>query len=95
VNAIELKANAVSELRFQIDVEGTTVPITDLRLSIVSESMIVSFKGVLKENVAVFKVRDAESFLPARKELPLQLEVFIGSQHFVPFVGKAALTTRS
>lgn len=93
MSRIELEQNITSELKFQIDISGTTLSVSDVRLSIINESIILSYRGILKDNIATFNVRNAELILPVDKELLVQLEVFLGDRHFfVPFSGIIIIT---
>ncbi len=88
MNAIQVKAGVPSQLRFQVDVEGTDTPVREVRLSVMTESLKVGYRGVLKENVAVFTIRDLESHVKLGQAHDFDLEVYVGSNYFAPYSGK-------
>lgn len=88
MNVIQIKSGVVSQLRFQVDVEGTDTPVKEVRLSVITESVRISYRGALNESVAVFGTRGLENFVKPGHPYDFDLEVFIGNQHFVPLQGK-------
>lgn len=91
MDTIQIKSGMFSDLKFQVEVDGTSSPISEARLSIVLEDIKISYKGSIKEDVASFKIKDFERFAKAGKDYEFILEVFLGNQYFAPFTGKIEL----
>ena len=78
------------EIKFKVDVEGTTTPVDEIRFTIWAGNLKVSFLGVYGLGVAMFKIQELERFM-APGVYDYFLEVYIINQCFIPFKGKIEL----
>ncbi len=88
IKSLEVYAGKAADLKFQIDVEGTPSPTREVRLSVITDSMKISYLGKLKSNVAMFSIIGIENFIRPGQTYDFELEVYIGNQYFAPFTGK-------
>ena len=85
METIKVKKNEHPELIFHVDVSGTSDPITEVRLTVYDEKK-VSYIGKYRDGKAHFRVDEIERYFKTGT-FKYELEVFIGSQYFVPLAG--------
>jgi len=91
MNATRIQAGSAVEMKFQVDVDGASVPVTEVRLSMKSGRAKVSYVAEYKKNVATFSISELEKYVSPGNIYEYELEVYVGSQYFVPFKGQIEL----
>jgi len=93
MNPTTIQAGSAVELRFQVDVDGAAIPITEVRLSIKSGGTKFSYVASYKNSVATFAIVGLDRFVSPGGTYDYDIEVYIGSQYFVPFNGQIELVS--
>jgi hypothetical protein len=87
---LRFNLNEPVEIRFQLEIEGALATINSIRFVILKDKLRLSFVGDYRDKNATFRFSDLEKFLDSGV-YQCELEVYVGSQYFVPFVGHVEL----
>lgn len=88
---LKFNLNESIEFSFQLDIEGALATINSVRFVIIKNDLRLGFVADYKDKNAIFRFTNLGRFLDAGI-YPCELEVYIGSQYFVPFQGQVELT---
>lgn len=82
-----IKVKIGDMLRFQVDIQGASAPVNEVRFTIKNNDKKISYLGEYKGGVAKFNIMDLAKFVNPNQNYFCELEIFIGGQHFAPFSG--------
>lgn len=80
---IELILNESNEIKFELLIEGSNAPVSDIRLSLDLPLYKLSFKGEYNNGLVIFNVPNISSFVQ-EGVYNYKLETFIDERYFTP-----------
>lgn len=81
-----IKVRLGEALKFQVDIQGTSTPVSEARFTIKIGDKKMSYVGEIKNGVVIFELLDLPKIINVGQQYACELELFIGNQYFVPFM---------